>query len=344
MNHDPSRQVRSCFPKLVSVALLLAACSAEFDRDQFGPAPSAAGGVAGWVLNGEGGETAMLGGSAGRPAGVAGSSAAPRAGSPGIGGRVDGVAGTESGPVASGGSSGSGGSGGLVSGDAGGAGAPRTGDPHAGEGGSDGDVPPPKVHAFLLSEYVEGSSNNKAVEIYANEASTLDGCELRFFFNGGVDPASVALEGSLAAGQAYAVCTQELAVQIPPRCTRVASLRFNGNDAVSLACDGVVIDSFGQVGNDPGKAWGSGEATSVDHTLRRKCGAVADAIADDAFDLSLAWDAFPADDFGDLGRRVCEPDSGQAGAPGQGGDAGDAGESSGGAGHSGAASLDLGAD
>lgn len=341
MNQDSSFRLRPHLLELVSVSLVLAACGGEFDRNQFGPAPSAAGGVAGWVVNGEGGETASLGGSAGRRVGSGGSSAEPRAGSAGTGGHVEGAGGADSGSAgtATGGSQSASGGSGLKNGGGSHAGGLPGKDPQAGEGGSAGETEAPRLHAFLLSEYVEGSSNNKAIEIYAAEASTLDGCELRFFFNGGVEPASLVLEGPVGAGQAYALCTEELAVQIPPRCARVASLRFNGNDAVSLACDGVVLDSFGQVGSDPGKAWGAAGATSVDHTLRRKCDAAADPVADDAFEPALAWDALPADSFEDLGRRECEPDSGAAGAPGHAGDAGAAGETSGGAGQSGAAGM-----
>src|SRR5687767_6306275 len=102
MNHDSSFQISPRFVQLVSVSLLLAACSGEFDR--FGPAPSAAGGMAGWVLNGEGGETATLGGSGGRRPGTGGAGVDSRAGSAGSAGAVGGAAGSQSGAAASGGS------------------------------------------------------------------------------------------------------------------------------------------------------------------------------------------------------------------------------------------------
>lgn len=339
MNHHSSSQVR---PRLIQWGsasfLVLAACGSELDRSQFGPAPSSSSGMAGWVVNGEGGETSSLGGSGGRRAGTGGSSVGSKAGSSGISGPVDGEAGSASTPATSGGSAGVSGAAAFGQGGASGTSGISPDLPPGGEGGAPAE-PPPKVHAFLLSEYVEGSSNNKAIEIHATEASTLDGCELRFYFNGGAEPSRLTLDGFVPAGHTYAVCTEELAVQIAPRCARSASLRFNGNDAVSLACDGVVIDTFGQVGSDPGKAWGSGDSATVDHTLRRKCDASADAIADDAFEPALAWDAFPIDHFDDLGERECEPDSGAAGAGGHAGDAGHAGETSD-SGQSGAAGLE----
>ena len=322
MNLDSSAQVRPHLIHLASASILVvAACDSEFDRNQFGPAPSSAGGMAGWVVNGEAGESASPGGSGGRRTGTGGS-VGSNGGNPGTGGSVDAEAGATSRPTFSAGSSGVSGASALGQGGAAGTAGFPAGDPRGGEGGAAAE-PPAKVHAFLLSEYVEGSSNNKAVEIYATEASTLEGCELRFYFNGGTEPSSLMLEGSVEVAQAYAVCTQELAAQIAPRCARIASLRFNGNDALSLVCDGVVIDTFGQIGSDPGKAWGSGESATADHTLRRKCDADADAIPHDVFEPTLAWEAFPVDHFDDLGRRECQPDSGRAGAAGHAGHAGE---------------------
>jgi hypothetical protein len=330
-----NQKLRSGSSRLLGIGgfallVLTAACSGKLDN-QFGPAPSASGGVAGWVLNGEAGDGASHGGSSAgrrndRPApGIGGGASGDGSGSSGRGGSPTAGSSSTAGASGSGAAGAPGGGGGAVFGSAGTGGLP-TGDPRGGEGGAGADVPPRKVHAFVISEYVEGSSNNKAIELYASEASTLDGCELHFYFNGGVEPSVLALEGSVAEGGAYAVCTQELAVQVSPRCARVASLRFNGNDAVSLVCDGVVLDSFGKVGDDPGKGWGTDDTTTVDRTLRRRCDAMAEPTLNDDFDPALAWEVFPADSFDDLGARVCAPDEGQAGAPGHAGEAGSGGE------------------
>ena len=45
---------------------------------------------------------------------------------------------------------------------------------------------------------------------------------------------------------------------------------FNGDDAILLRKNGVVIDSIGQLGFDPGTEWGSGLTSTADNTLRRK--------------------------------------------------------------------------
>ena len=47
------------------------------------------------------------------------------------------------------------------------------------------------------------------------------------------------------------------------------SVTHNGDDAwVLRRADNTVVDSFGQVGVDPGSAWGTGSTATIDRTLR----------------------------------------------------------------------------
>jgi hypothetical protein len=167
-----------------------------------------------------------------------------------------------------------------------------------------------------LTEYVEGSSTYKALEITALEDSTFDGCRLAIYFNGATTASGTTLEGTLDAGQSYVICTSSLAGVIN-LCDRSAGLTFNGDDAVTLECDGAVIDAIGQVGFDPGSAWGQAEITTLDHTLRRRCDAAEpDANASDAFDPANGWLGFAQDTFADLGQRDCDPAASAGGAAG----------------------------
>jgi predicted extracellular nuclease len=60
---------------------------------------------------------------------------------------------------------------------------------------------------------------------------------------------------------------------------------FNGNDALVLLKNGVVVDSIGEVGHDPDAEWGSGDTSTADNTLRRKADVVAgDTDPSDTFD------------------------------------------------------------
>jgi hypothetical protein len=165
--------------------------------------------------------------------------------------------------------------------------------------------------ALFFSEYVEGSSSNKALELAAQARIALDGCKITTYFNGRSDATVVAsLTGILEAGQILTVCTSTLKEKLGSICDQVGNLTFNGNDAVAISCDSTILDVIGQIGIDPGAAWGTDPNSTVDHTLRRKCsiksGVPIDPRALDlSFDPSEEWQAFPVDTFDGLGSRGC---------------------------------------
>ncbi len=77
---------------------------------------------------------------------------------------------------------------------------------------------------------------------------------------------------------------------------------YNGDDALVLSKGDQVIDSFGQVGFDPGSAWNSGGVSTLDKSLRRKASVTrGDSITSDLFDPSLQYEQFAQDDFSDIG-------------------------------------------
>lgn len=160
--------------------------------------------------------------------------------------------------------------------------------------------------ALLFSEYVEGSGSYKALEIYAVEASSLEGCELQTYSNGKVEPAHLALHGALAQGHVQVLCSPALAAAQPSVCDRSTSLIFNGDDALALSCGGELHDVIGQIGVDPGDSWGVG--ATIDHTLRRRC-EVTTGRRDGSspFEIDAEWLTLGADTFSDLGVRNCAP-------------------------------------
>jgi hypothetical protein len=204
---------------------------------------------------------------------------------------------------AGGASEGGGGAGGRVSvtPSEGGEGESRAGS--GGEGGATSEVTPPPQ--LLLSEYVEGTKSNKALEIFALRGGSLEGCELQTYFNGKTEPAKLALQGELATGATYVLCSKELAEAEPTRCTRTTNLTFNGDDALALVCGGVVQDLFGELGVDPGESWGMG--ATLDHTLQRRCEVTAGRTdASMPFGIDAEWVTFDADTFSGLGQRGCD--------------------------------------
>ncbi len=166
----------------------------------------------------------------------------------------------------------------------------------------------------FISEYVEGSSFNKAIEVYNGSADPIDlsSCSLTLYANGSATATAttpLADSGTLAPGATWVLCNSQASADVTSRCqnatTKASSVvNFNGDDAVTLACNGMVVDVFGQVGFDPGTGWGvSGAPTYTgDHTLRRKCGVVfGDPDGSDAFDPSVQWDGSAKDTFDGLG-------------------------------------------
>ncbi len=164
---------------------------------------------------------------------------------------------------------------------------------------------------LFFSEYVEGSSNNKALEIYNPKTSAADLGEyvLKLFSNGAVGAgATLTLSGTLAPGATLVICNAAIAAAALPSCNVTSSsvINFNGDDAITLERNGSVIDAFGQVGFDPGTAWTSGAVSTLNLTLRRKAAVTRGSVppaAPAVWDAAAEWDAFAIDSFDGLGAR-----------------------------------------
>jgi len=133
----------------------------------------------------------------------------------------------------------------------------------------------PEVFAtdLFISEYIEGSSNNKAIEIYNGTGQTVDLSvyKVNLYANGSATATgNIALTGTLAHGEVYVIYNSS-AVQTIKDVGDISSTvtYFNGDDALALLKNDVVIDVFGVIGTDPGTSWAVGTDTTVDHTLVR---------------------------------------------------------------------------
>jgi predicted extracellular nuclease len=161
---------------------------------------------------------------------------------------------------------------------------------------------------LFISEYVEGSSNNKAIEIYNGTGSAVDlalgGYSVQMFFNGSSTAGlTLNLSGTVAAGDVFILAHSSAVPAIRDLADLVnGSGWFNGDDAVVLRKNGVVIDAVGQAGFDPGTEWGAGLVSTADNTLRRKTEFCAgDSSASDLFDPAVEWEGFATDTFAGLG-------------------------------------------
>ena len=161
---------------------------------------------------------------------------------------------------------------------------------------------------LLISEYVEGSSNNKAIEIYNGTSTTVDlsagGYKLEFYFNGSTSAiTNIFLTGTVTAGNVYVVASASASTPILNVANQTSSSSFfNGNDAVVLKKGTTIIDVIGQVGFDPGTEWGTGLISTGDNTLRRiETITQGDTNPDDVFIPSAEWTGYDNDTFDNLG-------------------------------------------
>lgn len=165
---------------------------------------------------------------------------------------------------------------------------------------------PTALADLYFSEYIEGSSNNKALEIAnaTDAALDLSGYQVQFFYNGS-DTAGLTLDltGSLAANDVYVLAQSSAAPAILAQADLTSGAGwFNGDDAIALLRDGTFVDVIGQIGVDPGSQWGSGDTSTQNNTLRRQPDiTVGDADGSDPFDPAEQWLGFPQDTFDGLG-------------------------------------------
>jgi hypothetical protein len=161
---------------------------------------------------------------------------------------------------------------------------------------------------LFFSEYIEGSSNNKALEIYNGTGAPVDlaagNYAVKMCFNGNAScTLTIGLTGTVAVGDVYVLAHSSAVAAITTQADQTnGSGWYNGNDAVVLLKGSAVVDSIGQRGFDPGTQWGSGLTSTADNTLRRKPTIHAgDTNSSDVFDPAVEWNGFANDTFDGLG-------------------------------------------
>jgi hypothetical protein len=184
---------------------------------------------------------------------------------------------------------------------------------------------------LFISEYVTGSGNNRALELYnpTNAAIDLSQYSVGRFRDGSGTPMLVALAGTIAAKGTYVVVVDKrdpngtgLETPVDAALQAVADtfvnpvyvqanspFYFNGDDAVPLIKGtSTLLDIVGKIGEDPGTAWSDANGTwwTVDHTLIRKPGIMkGDANGLDDFLPEVEWDSLPNNTFTNLGWHDC---------------------------------------
>ena len=135
---------------------------------------------------------------------------------------------------------------------------------------------------LFFSEYAEGSSSNKYVEIYNGTGTDIDlsSYSLQGTNNGTSwgdnGERDVSLSGTLAAGDVYVIAADEADAAILAEADLALAyespVHHNGDDGIALLKDGVIIDAIGVENDDPGSGWDVAGVTNAtaNHTLVRQ--------------------------------------------------------------------------
>ena len=157
---------------------------------------------------------------------------------------------------------------------------------------------------LFISEYVEGSSNNKYIEIYnpTNEVIDLSAYAIDLNTNGGASWSKDGtgysnyseLSGTIAA-KSTIVYKNSNAEIYSGQATVCSAINFNGNDPVGLFKNGVLIDIIGTFN-------GGSADFAKDVTLRRKPNVTAPSSTYDA----SQWETLSKDDVSGLGSHTMD--------------------------------------
>ncbi len=168
-----------------------------------------------------------------------------------------------------------------------------------------GDPVEPTDTNLFFSEYIEGSSNNKALEIVngAEADADLSHCSIVIYSNGASAPTSTIdlAAGTLVPAATFVICNSLWGGPTEACQQSTGSLNFNGDDAVELICQGQTMDVIGKIGER--LIWGT-DVSTQNQTLRRQCTVVqGDTDGSDSFSPADEWDAEAIDTFDDLGQH-----------------------------------------
>ena len=190
---------------------------------------------------------------------------------------------------------------------------------------------------LFFSEYVEGWSQNKAIEVYNPTSATIDlsDYQVERYSNGTTNSSAggiTALTGILASGDVFVLTSGEtdstssfgyidailfnMGDMAEPVGSYPTPMHMNGNDAMVLTKNGEIIDVIGRVGEDPASgAWTDDAASGFtmgswwtsQHTLVRKNTVLyGDNNGLDLFNPSLEWDSLVVGSWNNLGTHTCD--------------------------------------
>ncbi len=183
---------------------------------------------------------------------------------------------------------------------------------------------------LFFSEYIEGGSNNKALEIFNGTGGAVDlsDYKVELYANGATAPGNtLTLSGTLAHGDVYVIANASANATILGLADVTSTVTFfNGDDAVAIKkiSTDSYVDIFGVIGQDPDLAstptlgWiATGGYATVNKTLVRKPN-VSQGISvnptitgpnvnTDFVTLGTEWDVYAQDTLDYLGTHTFNP-------------------------------------
>ena len=191
-----------------------------------------------------------------------------------------------------------------------------------------------QCNELFISEYVEGTGYDKALELYnpTNSAISLTGYRLERFSNGSATSSSggvLNLSGTIPAHGTWVITNNNTTTPATsPALTAMADqldnpypapTYMNGNDAIVLYKNTTIVDIFGKTGEAAmvsSSGWsdappydgtpGAGAIWTEDQTLVRKAAVMQGVTANPAqFIVTAEWDSLPVNTFSGLGTHVC---------------------------------------
>ncbi|MGB0534958.1 MAG: carbohydrate binding domain-containing protein [Acholeplasmataceae bacterium] len=165
---------------------------------------------------------------------------------------------------------------------------------------------------LFISEYIEGSSNNKALELYNPTGAALDltGYVLTYYNNGATPGSDGTIKAfdltgiTLGAGETFTIVTDSFAGtgtydEVQAYADSDSVVFFNGDDTIVLTKNGEVIDIVGVLGEDPWTL--NGEVIAwTNKTYVRNAGITSGSVVWDPTE----WTVFDQDDFSHLGTHT----------------------------------------
>lgn len=164
---------------------------------------------------------------------------------------------------------------------------------------------------LFISEYIEGSGDNKFIEIYNPTDSSIDlsTYDLVMYSNGSATiSATLTLSGTITSGGTFVIenSSENLGVTADLSTSNTV-MSFNGDDAIALRKSSTAIDVIGQIGTDPGTQWSGTTCTlgTGDAVLRRNSTVkTGDADGSDAFNPDTEWTCSSVPDITNLGSHT----------------------------------------